>query len=80
MTVIVRMFKVLPPPEPADEVFTNILAITSGDDPALTNLIADNNYQAASAQMFSIASLLNVPVDLVNTHLKISLQFINNTI
>jgi hypothetical protein len=57
---------VYPPTGDKDEIVDGILAVATGEDPALTERFLQGEIQSAVSSMFSYISILNVPPDYVS--------------
>ena len=58
-------FQVYPLPEDVNDMLNRSMAVATGEDNTLTNLLATGDQQATISAMFSFVSVLNVPPTLV---------------
>ena len=57
--------KVLPRPQPAEDVMNAVVAQTSGENNPVAELMKNGSHQQAASMAYSLCSELNVPTELV---------------
>ena len=66
LTVIVLItVQVFLPQKPTEDIMADMMTLGDGSNKDMQTLLADGNYQAASAKIFAAASIVNVPTEMV---------------